>query len=96
MQSAGFTETRTHPPIQNLPNAPELRCQAEYPHFVYSLLAPVDFFLFRYPDIKVNNKIFFYFIYQIPRDCHPIKVLSTYPFGTEGLDTEICHPDILF
>ena len=41
MQSAGFLETRSHPPIQNLAKAPKLRCQAKHPHFVYSLLAPV-------------------------------------------------------
>ena len=44
MQSAGFTEMRSHPPIQNLAKALKLKCQAEHPHFVYSLLAP--FFLF--------------------------------------------------
>jgi hypothetical protein len=38
MQSAGFTEMRSHPPIQNFAIAPKLRCQAEHPHFVYSLL----------------------------------------------------------
>ncbi len=38
MQSAGFTETRSHPPIQNLAKVPKLRYQAEHPHFVYSLL----------------------------------------------------------
>jgi len=38
MQSAGFTGTRSHPPIQNLAKAPKLRYQAESPHFVYSLL----------------------------------------------------------
>ena len=49
MQSAGFAETRSHPPIQNLVKAPKLRHQAEHPHFVYSLLAPVDFFSFSFP-----------------------------------------------
>jgi hypothetical protein len=38
MQSAGFSEMRTHPLIQNLAKVPELRYQAEYPHFVYSML----------------------------------------------------------
>jgi len=38
MQSAGFAETRSHRPIQNPAKAPKLRCQAEHPHFVYSLL----------------------------------------------------------
>ena len=38
MQSAGFTETRSHPPIQKLAKASKLRCQAGRPHFVYSLL----------------------------------------------------------
>ena len=44
MQSAGSTETRAHPPTQNLAKAPKLRWQAEYPHFVYSLLPPVFIF----------------------------------------------------
>ena len=96
MQSAGLTETRSYPPIQNLAEASILRYQEEHPHFVYSLLAPVDFFLFLFRNIKVNNNFFFHFIYRNPRDCHPIKNLPTYPFGTEGLDTEICHPDFLF
>jgi len=38
MQSAGFSETRSHRPLQNLAKASKLRCQAEHPHFVYSLL----------------------------------------------------------
>jgi len=41
MQSAGFAETRSHPPIQNLAKAPKLRYQAECPHFAYSMLATV-------------------------------------------------------
>ena len=41
MQSAGFTETRSHPPLQNFANPPKLRCRDEYPHFVYSVLALV-------------------------------------------------------
>jgi len=49
MQSAGFTETRSHPPIQNLAKVPKLRCQAEQPHFVYSLLAGV-----RYLILSIN------------------------------------------
>ena len=44
-QSAGFTETRSQPPIQNQAKAPKLRCQVEHPHFVYSLLATGRFFL---------------------------------------------------
>jgi len=32
MQSAGFTETRSHHPIQNLAKAPKLSWQAEHPH----------------------------------------------------------------
>jgi len=40
MQSAGFTETRSHPPIQNLAKTPKLRYQAELPHFVYSMCVP--------------------------------------------------------
>ena len=46
MQSAGLTETRSYPPIQNLAEASKHRCQDEHPRFVYSLLAPVDFFFF--------------------------------------------------
>ena len=38
MQSAGFTETGSHPPLQNLAKASKLRCQDEHPHFVYSML----------------------------------------------------------
>ena len=38
MQSAGFTETRSHPLLQNLAKAPKLRYQEEHPHFVYSML----------------------------------------------------------
>ena len=45
MQSAGFTVTRSHPPIQNLAKAPKLRRQAEHPHFVYSLLAATFIYL---------------------------------------------------
>ncbi len=32
MQSAGFTETRSHRPIQNLVKAQKLRYQAQNPH----------------------------------------------------------------
>ena len=32
MRRAEFSETRSHPSIQNLAKAPKLRCQAEHPH----------------------------------------------------------------
>ena len=32
MQSAGLTETRSYPPIQNLAKASKLRCQDGHPH----------------------------------------------------------------
>jgi len=47
MQSAGLAETRSYPPIQNLAKSTKLRYQAEYPHFVYSMLA-IDFQLSSY------------------------------------------------
>ena len=56
MQSAGFTETRSHPPIQNLAKASKHRCQAENPHFVYSLL-PAGIF-YQYPNILRNSFLF--------------------------------------
>jgi len=46
MRRAGFSETRSHPPILNLAKAPKLKYQAEHPHFVYSLLPPVHFSIY--------------------------------------------------
>ena len=46
MQSAGFSETRSHPPLQNFAKAPKLRRQDEYPHFVYSMLCAGFYFSF--------------------------------------------------
>ena len=57
MQSAGFTETRSHPPIQNLAKAPKLRLQAEHPHFVYSLLG-ADKLLEELPHMFKNSMEF--------------------------------------
>ena len=65
MQSAGFSETRSHrvrplpdPTIQNLAKAPKLRCKEEYPHFVYSLLG-ADLLLesnYSYTQFKLQKK----------------------------------------
>jgi len=54
MQSAGLTETRSHPPIQNPTKAPKLRRQAEHPHFVYSLLAAFIYF-FKHQSINSSS-----------------------------------------
>ena len=43
MQSAGFTETRSHLPLKNLAKPTKLRYIDECPHFVYSMLGCVIF-----------------------------------------------------
>ena len=44
MQSAGFTETRQNRPLKNFTKATKRRLQAEFPHFVYSLLCTGNYF----------------------------------------------------
>jgi len=57
MQSAGLTETRSYPPIQNPAKASKLRSQAEYPRFVYSLLGHVDISPFKKLTNGIGTKI---------------------------------------
>ena len=72
MQSAGFTETRSHHPIQNLAKASKLRCQTEYPRFVYSLLAPVDFLF----SFSVISKLIIIFSSTSSIEIRAIAILS--------------------
>ena len=57
MQSAGLTETRSHPPIQNSAKASKLRYQEEHPHFVYSLLGAVYYSNFLSVNLLFNSLV---------------------------------------